>query len=144
MDFTKPPGEPAAQSRRTNTRDGQEGHRLPVVKTARRYREPVRWTPHRRDCKEATRQHPVDGPRLSWTRAAFSGQAGRSRVQPPTGPLPFFITQLTSTIGQSAVRCQQVAAPCRFVAAHIDPGFPRGHRRPHAEPDADEIRLLGG
>jgi endonuclease/exonuclease/phosphatase family metal-dependent hydrolase len=68
-----------------------------------------------------------------------------ARVQTPTGPLPFFTTQLTSTIGQSAVRCQQVAALCQFVAAHIDPGFPpvvTGDL--NAEPDADEIRLLGG
>ena len=67
------------------------------------------------------------------------------RTHPDPGPLPFFTTQLTSTIGQSAVRCQQVAALCRFVAAHINPGFPpvvTGDL--NAEPDADEIRLLGG
>jgi endonuclease/exonuclease/phosphatase family metal-dependent hydrolase len=46
-----------------------------------------------------------------------------ARVQTPTGPVPFFTTQLTSTIGQSAVRCRQVAALCQFVAAHLDPGF---------------------
>jgi endonuclease/exonuclease/phosphatase family metal-dependent hydrolase len=68
-----------------------------------------------------------------------------ARIQTPTGPLPFFTTQLTSTIGQSAVRCRQVAALCRFVAAHPSPGFPpvlTGDL--NAEPDADEIRLLGG
>jgi endonuclease/exonuclease/phosphatase family metal-dependent hydrolase len=68
-----------------------------------------------------------------------------ARVQTPTGPLPFVTTQLTSTIGQSAVRCQQVAALCRFVAARTGPRFPpvvTGDL--NAEPDADEIRLLGG
>jgi endonuclease/exonuclease/phosphatase family metal-dependent hydrolase len=66
-------------------------------------------------------------------------------IQTPTGPLPFVTTQLTSTVGQSAVRCQQVAALCRFVATHTDPGLPpvvTGDL--NAEPDADEIRLLGG
>jgi endonuclease/exonuclease/phosphatase family metal-dependent hydrolase len=68
-----------------------------------------------------------------------------ARVQTPTGRLLFFTTQLTSTIGQSAVRCQQVAALCRFVAAHTNPEFPpvvTGDL--NTEPDADEIRLLGG
>jgi endonuclease/exonuclease/phosphatase family metal-dependent hydrolase len=68
-----------------------------------------------------------------------------AQVQTPTGPLPFITTQLTSTTGQSAVRCQQVAALCRFLAAHTGPGFPpvvTGDL--NAEPDADEIRLLGG
>jgi endonuclease/exonuclease/phosphatase family metal-dependent hydrolase len=68
-----------------------------------------------------------------------------ARIQSPTGPLPFFTTQLTSTIGQSAVRCQQVEYLCRFVAAHTGPGFPpvvTGDL--NADPDADEVRLLGG
>jgi endonuclease/exonuclease/phosphatase family metal-dependent hydrolase len=68
-----------------------------------------------------------------------------ARVQTPTGPVPFFTTQLTSTIGQSRVRRQQVAALCRFIAAHASPGFPpvvTGDL--NAEPDADEVRLLGG
>jgi endonuclease/exonuclease/phosphatase family metal-dependent hydrolase len=68
-----------------------------------------------------------------------------ARVQTPTGPVPVFTTQLTSTIGQSAVRCQQVAALCRFITAHPSPGFPpvvTGDL--NAEPDADEVRLLGG
>ena len=68
-----------------------------------------------------------------------------ARTQTPTGPLPFVTTQLTSAIGQSAVRCRQVAALCRFVAAHTNPDFPpvvTGDL--NAEPDADEIRLLGG
>jgi endonuclease/exonuclease/phosphatase family metal-dependent hydrolase len=68
-----------------------------------------------------------------------------ARIQTPSGPLPFFTTQLTSTIGQSAVRCRQVESLCRFVAAHAGPGFPpvvTGDL--NAEPDADEVRLLGG
>jgi endonuclease/exonuclease/phosphatase family metal-dependent hydrolase len=68
-----------------------------------------------------------------------------ARVQTPTGRLPFFTTQLTSTVGQSAVRCRQVASLCRFVAAHTNLGFPpvvTGDL--NAEPDADEVRLLGG
>jgi endonuclease/exonuclease/phosphatase family metal-dependent hydrolase len=68
-----------------------------------------------------------------------------ARVQTPTGPVPLFTTQLTSTIGHSVVRCQQVASLCRFVAAHTSLGFPpvvTGDL--NAEPDADEVRLLGG
>jgi endonuclease/exonuclease/phosphatase family metal-dependent hydrolase len=75
--------------------------------------------------------------------------AGRTvlfaHIQTPTGPLPYFTTQLTSTIGQSQVRCRQVAALARFVAAHPSPGFPpvvTGDL--NAEPDADEVRRLGG
>jgi endonuclease/exonuclease/phosphatase family metal-dependent hydrolase len=41
-----------------------------------------------------------------------------ARVQAPTGPVPFFTTQLSSAIGQSAVRRRQVEALCRFVAGH--------------------------
>jgi endonuclease/exonuclease/phosphatase family metal-dependent hydrolase len=83
------------------------------------------------------------------TAGASGDNDGRTvllaRVQTPTGPVPFFTTQLTSTIGQSRVRCQQVASLCRFIAAHAGPGFPpvvTGDL--NAEPDADEVRLLGG
>lgn len=68
-----------------------------------------------------------------------------ARIQTLAGRLPFFTTQLTSTIGRSAVRCRQVASLGRFVAAHTGPGFPpvvTGDL--NAEPDADEVRLLGG
>jgi endonuclease/exonuclease/phosphatase family metal-dependent hydrolase len=54
-------------------------------------------------------------------------------------------THLTSTVGQSELRCRQVAALCRFVAAHTGPGLPpvvTGDL--NAGPDADEVRLLGG
>jgi endonuclease/exonuclease/phosphatase family metal-dependent hydrolase len=81
--------------------------------------------------------------------AAANADDGRTvlfaRVQTPTGPVALFTTQLTSTIGQSAVRCRQVGALCRFVAAHTSPGFPpvvTGDL--NAEPDADEVRVLGG
>jgi endonuclease/exonuclease/phosphatase family metal-dependent hydrolase len=81
--------------------------------------------------------------------AAANADDGRTvlfaRVQTPTGPVPLFTTQLTSTIGGSAVRCRQVAALCRFVAAHTNSDFPpvvTGDL--NAEPDADEVRLLGG
>lgn len=66
-------------------------------------------------------------------------------IQTPSGRLPFVTTQLTSTVGQSAVRCRQVESLCRFVAAHTGAGFPpvvTGDL--NAEPDADEVRLLGG
>jgi endonuclease/exonuclease/phosphatase family metal-dependent hydrolase len=66
-------------------------------------------------------------------------------IQTPAGRLPLFTTQLTSTVGQSAVRCRQVAALGRFVAARTGPGFPpvvTGDL--NAEPDSDEVRLLGG
>jgi endonuclease/exonuclease/phosphatase family metal-dependent hydrolase len=68
-----------------------------------------------------------------------------AQVQTPTGPVPLFTTQLTSIIGGSRVRCRQVAILGRFVAAHAGPGFPpvvTGDL--NAEPDADEVRLLGG
>jgi endonuclease/exonuclease/phosphatase family metal-dependent hydrolase len=68
-----------------------------------------------------------------------------ARVDAPGGPLPFFTTQLTSTPGQSALRCEQVEVVARFVQQHSR------HRRPpvltgdlNAEPDSDEVRLLGG
>jgi endonuclease/exonuclease/phosphatase family metal-dependent hydrolase len=85
--------------------------------------------------EQASQPLPADGGRV----VLFA------RVQAPTGPVPFFTTQLTSSIGQSAVRCRQVADLCWFVAARTDPGFPpvvTGDL--NAEPDADEIRLLGG
>jgi endonuclease/exonuclease/phosphatase family metal-dependent hydrolase len=67
------------------------------------------------------------------------------RVQSPAGAVPFFTTQLCSAIGQSAVRCRQVAAVSRFVAAHASSAFPPVVTGDfNAEPDADEMRLLGG
>ena len=67
------------------------------------------------------------------------------RVQSPAGAVPFFTTQLCSAIGQSAVRCRQVATVSRFVAAHASSAFPPVVTGDfNAEPDADEMRLLGG
>ena len=67
-------------------------------------------------------------------------------VDAPAGPVPFFTTQLTSTIGASAVRCDQVRTIAGFVAAHS-----AGNAYPpvltgdfNAEPDSDELRMLGG
>lgn len=83
-------------------------------------------------------------------------------VQAPGGPVPVFTTQLESAPSESATRCAQVAAIARFVAdcgrvgapgAPDAPEHRREHRRGHppvltgdlnAEPDSDEIRLLGG
>jgi endonuclease/exonuclease/phosphatase family metal-dependent hydrolase len=67
-------------------------------------------------------------------------------VDGPAGPIPFFTTQLTSTVGASAVRCEQVRKLAAFIA-----GRSAGSTHPpvltgdfNAEPDSDEMRLLGG
>ena len=68
-----------------------------------------------------------------------------ARIEGPGGPIPFFTTQLTSTSGLSELRCRQVAAVARFVRDHSGPGHPpvvTGDL--NAEPDSDEVRLLGG
>lgn len=66
-------------------------------------------------------------------------------VAAPGGPVPVFTTQLESAPAASAARCAQVAALVPFVARHS------GHAHPpvltgdlNAEPDSDELRLLGG
>jgi len=66
-------------------------------------------------------------------------------VDGPFGEIPFFTTQLSSTVGGSALRCEQVRRLARFVVeetggrgtAVLTGDF-------NAEPDSDEIRLLGG
>jgi endonuclease/exonuclease/phosphatase family metal-dependent hydrolase len=66
-------------------------------------------------------------------------------VDAPGGPVPFFTTQFNSAPEQSAVRCAQAAAVAAFVAEHAGQGHPpvvTGDL--NAEPDSDEIRLLGG
>lgn len=67
-------------------------------------------------------------------------------VDHPAGHVPFFTTHLHSRPDGSAVRCEQVRALARFVAAHRGPGpFPpvvTGDL--NAVPDSDELRLLGG
>lgn len=63
----------------------------------------------------------------------------------PYGRLPVFTTQLNSAPHQSAVRCEQVGALARFVDTHAQGGHPpvlTGDL--NAEPDSDEVRLLGG
>ncbi|MFB9320847.1 endonuclease/exonuclease/phosphatase family protein [Cryptosporangium minutisporangium] len=68
-----------------------------------------------------------------------------ARIDAPGGPVPFFTTQLNSAPAQSAVRCAQVAAIARFVAARTEQSHPpvvTGDL--NAEPDSDEVRLLGG
>lgn len=69
-------------------------------------------------------------------------------VDAPSGPLPFFTTHLHSALDGSAVRCAQVRALAGFVARHAD-GPAGGTRRVvtgdlNADPDSDEVRLLGG
>lgn len=63
----------------------------------------------------------------------------------PTEPVPFFTTQLTSTVGQSALRSDQVRALAQFV---VDESPERANPLLtgdfNAEPDSDEIRLLCG
>lgn len=67
-------------------------------------------------------------------------------IDSPAGPIPFFTTQLNSAPHQSALRCGQAAAIAAFVA-----GNSAGAGHPpvltgdfNAEPDSDEMRLLGG
>jgi endonuclease/exonuclease/phosphatase family metal-dependent hydrolase len=59
--------------------------------------------------------------------------------------IPFFTTHLNSAAHQSAIRCAQVRALAQFVSNHPGQGFPpivTGDF--NAEPDSDEIRLIGG
>nr|WP_202885704.1 endonuclease/exonuclease/phosphatase family protein [Kribbella sandramycini] len=80
----------------------------------------------------------------------LSGDDGRTallaRIRTPYGDLPFFTTQLTSTVGASAQRCGQVAELCRLIAERSAgcayPAVLTGDL--NAEPQSDEIRLLGG
>lgn len=69
-----------------------------------------------------------------------------ARVAAPGHDLPFFTTHLAAAIDASAVRCQQVKALARFVAAHRDgTAFPPVITGDfNAWPDSDEIRSLGG
>lgn len=67
-------------------------------------------------------------------------------IDAPGGPLPFFTTHLNSGPAESAVRCAQV----REVAAFVSERATTGHFPPvvsgdfNAEPDFDEMRLIGG
>lgn len=81
-----------------------------------------------------------------------NGAGDRSRtvlhasIDAPQGPVPVFTTHLASSPHLSATRCAHVAELAAFVAEHAV-----GHDHPpivsgdlNAEPDSDEVRLLGG
>lgn len=78
------------------------------------------------------------------------GDQGRvalhARVQTPGGVLPFFTTHLTHHPGASQIRVAQVRRLAEFIAAHAAgcdyPPVLTGDL--NAEPDSDELRLLGG
>jgi endonuclease/exonuclease/phosphatase family metal-dependent hydrolase len=66
-------------------------------------------------------------------------------VDAPGGPVAFVTTQLAATVGGSALRCEQV----RALIGHIVDEVPETAALVltgdfNAEPDSDEIRLLGG
>jgi endonuclease/exonuclease/phosphatase family metal-dependent hydrolase len=69
-----------------------------------------------------------------------------ARIGGPAGVLPFVTTHLTYRPGGSAIRLEQVRALAGFVAEHaVDCAYPpvvTGDL--NAEPDSDELRLLGG
>jgi endonuclease/exonuclease/phosphatase family metal-dependent hydrolase len=78
-----------------------------------------------------------------------AGDAGRTalfaQIAGPAGAVPFFTTQLTSAIGHSALRSDQVRALARFVVGECsESAHPIVAGDFNAEPDSDEIRLLGG
>jgi endonuclease/exonuclease/phosphatase family metal-dependent hydrolase len=78
------------------------------------------------------------------------GEQGRvalhARLDTPGGVLPMFTTHFTHQPNASAVRVTQVRALAEFVAGHMaDSAYPpvvTGDL--NAEPDSDELRLLGG
>jgi endonuclease/exonuclease/phosphatase family metal-dependent hydrolase len=65
-------------------------------------------------------------------------------VDAPSGPIPFVTTQLASTVGQSALRCEQVRALTRYLVDEVPETNPILTGDLNAEPDSDEVRLLGG
>ncbi len=72
--------------------------------------------------------------------------AVHARVEAPGGALPVFTTHLTYGPGRSQVRTAQVRALAAFIAEHAtDCAYPpvvTGDL--NAEPESDELRLLGG
>jgi endonuclease/exonuclease/phosphatase family metal-dependent hydrolase len=68
-----------------------------------------------------------------------------AHIAGPAGAVPFFTVQLTSAIGHSALRSDQVRALAEFVVGECSE-----HASPivtgdfNAEPDSDEMRLLCG
>ncbi|MEU6853151.1 endonuclease/exonuclease/phosphatase family protein [Actinacidiphila alni] len=85
--------------------------------------------------------------RLPAGQASDDGKTAlHALIDTPAGPLPFFTTHLNSGPAESAVRCLQVRELAAFVARHTADG---GHPPVvtgdfNAEPDFDEIRLMGG
>ena len=65
-------------------------------------------------------------------------------VDAPGGTLPFFTTHLDAAVDGSTTRCAQVAAVARFVASHPGARPPVLTGDFNAEPDSDEMRILGG
>jgi endonuclease/exonuclease/phosphatase family metal-dependent hydrolase len=69
-----------------------------------------------------------------------------ARIDAPGGTLPFFTTHLTYGPGLSSLRVQQVRSLAAFVADEgLDCPYPPVVTGDfNAEPDSDELRLLGG
>ncbi|MFC6021929.1 endonuclease/exonuclease/phosphatase family protein [Plantactinospora solaniradicis] len=67
-------------------------------------------------------------------------------VDAPAHRVPFVTTHLTSAVHASAIRCEQVVALARFVAAHraVSDFPPVLTGDFNAWPDSDEMRLVGG
>jgi endonuclease/exonuclease/phosphatase family metal-dependent hydrolase len=67
-------------------------------------------------------------------------------IDAPGGTLPFFTTHLSYGPGQSSLRVQQVRSLAAFVADNaLDCAYPPVVTGDfNAEPDSDELRLLGG
>jgi endonuclease/exonuclease/phosphatase family metal-dependent hydrolase len=66
-------------------------------------------------------------------------------VETTLGVIPFITTQLSSAVGGSALRCEQVRALTQFVAKEtLGQGSAVLTGDFNAEPDSDEMRLLGG
>ncbi len=73
--------------------------------------------------------------------------AAHARIEAPGGAFPFFTTHLSYGLGLSALRVQQVRAVAGFMAEHGDDGCaypPVITGDFNADPDSDELRLLGG
>lgn len=69
-----------------------------------------------------------------------------ARIAAPGGVLPFFTTHFTARLGGSAARTAQVCGLVEFVADYLaDTAYPPVVTGAfNAEPDSDELRLLGG
>lgn len=67
-------------------------------------------------------------------------------IDAPGGPLPFFATHLNSGPAESGVRCLQVRELAAFVSERAQgSGYPPVLAGDfNAEPDFDEVRLMGG